>query len=139
MANSNQLLTEILARFPEADPSSEFFNEDINGCDAVDFISEFIPRVKECLALAGASPEVAIGYRVEEPEDKIFVFSIDPVLFKKQRTLFTQLLDGEEKDPSIDFEPLEGIRDLLDTIADQAHDVYGMDTLFCLNSEEEEG
>lgn len=44
-----KLLTEILERFPQADPESEFYNEEIDGCDAVNFISEIVPDIRKCL------------------------------------------------------------------------------------------
>ena len=73
----------------------------------------------------------------DQENEKIFLFSLDPQIFKKQRTLLSLLLDGDAKDSSLDFEPLEGIRNLLDTIADQAHDWYGMDTLFIVEGNHE--
>jgi hypothetical protein len=44
-----QLLQEIIEAFPQADPASEFYNEEINGCEAVNFLSEFIPEVRKYL------------------------------------------------------------------------------------------
>lgn len=46
---ATQLLQELIEAFPQADPESEFFNEEINGCEAVNFLSEFIPQVRMCL------------------------------------------------------------------------------------------
>jgi len=48
-ATSLQLLQHLVESFPQADPASEFYNDPINGCDAVDFLSEFIPQVKNCI------------------------------------------------------------------------------------------
>jgi len=44
-----QLLYEIIEAFPQADPASEFYNEEIDGCEAVNFLSGFIPEVRKCL------------------------------------------------------------------------------------------
>ena len=81
----------------------------------------------------------AVFKRHEEIQDneKVFLFSLDPQIFKEQRTLLTLLLDGDVKEASMDFEALEGIRNLLDAIADQAHDWYGMDTLFSVEDDHE--
>ena len=46
---SRELLLHLIETFPQADPASEFFNEEINGCEAVNFLSEFIPDVREYL------------------------------------------------------------------------------------------
>lgn len=43
------LLLELIENFPQADPASEFHGEEINGCEAVNFLSEFIPDVREYL------------------------------------------------------------------------------------------
>ena len=43
------LLRDILERFPQADTKSEFYNDDINGCEAVNFISEFVPEIRALL------------------------------------------------------------------------------------------
>jgi len=48
------LLRDILEQFPQADPESEFYNEDINGCEAVDFLSELVPEIR--LLLDADSP-----------------------------------------------------------------------------------
>ena len=41
-----ELLLELVEAFPPADPASEFFGEEINGCEAVDFLSSFVPIVR---------------------------------------------------------------------------------------------
>jgi hypothetical protein len=46
---SIKLLLELIETFPQADPASEFHGEEINGCEAVNFLSEFIPEVRKCL------------------------------------------------------------------------------------------
>jgi len=46
---ARNLLLELLENFPQADPASEFHGEKINGCEAVNFLSEFIPDVREYL------------------------------------------------------------------------------------------
>jgi hypothetical protein len=43
------LLRDILERFPQADPEREFYNDDINGCEAVNFISELVPEIRVLL------------------------------------------------------------------------------------------
>ena len=44
---SMRLLQAIIEAFPQADPASEFYNEEINGCEAVNFLSGFIPEVRK--------------------------------------------------------------------------------------------
>ena len=46
---ARNLLLELIENFPPADPASEFHGEEINGCEAVNFLSEFIPDVREYL------------------------------------------------------------------------------------------
>lgn len=46
---ARELLLKIIEAFPQADPASEFYNEEINGCEAVNFLSEFIPKVRKHL------------------------------------------------------------------------------------------
>jgi hypothetical protein len=46
---TRNFLQELIETFPQADPASEFHGEEINGCDAVNFLSEFIPDVREHL------------------------------------------------------------------------------------------
>ena len=41
-----ELLLELVEAFPPADPASEFYGEEINGCEAVDFLSSFVPIVR---------------------------------------------------------------------------------------------
>lgn len=50
---ARNLLLELIENFPQADPASEFHGEEINGCEAVNFISEFIPDVREHLDSEG--------------------------------------------------------------------------------------
>src|SRR6266702_553468 len=52
------LLLEIIEAFPQADPASEFYNEEINGCEAVNFLSQFIPQIREYLD--SPPPKVAV-------------------------------------------------------------------------------
>lgn len=49
MHQATTLLRDILERFPQADPLSEFYDEEINGCDAVDYLSELIPEIRTLL------------------------------------------------------------------------------------------
>jgi len=46
---ARELLLEIIEAFPQADPASDFYHEEINGCEAVDFLSRFIPRIRDYL------------------------------------------------------------------------------------------
>jgi hypothetical protein len=46
---ARNLLLELIENFPQADPASEFHGEEINGCEAVNFLSGFIPDVREYL------------------------------------------------------------------------------------------
>ena len=55
---ARELLLEIIETFPQADPASEFYNEEINGCEAVNFLSQFIPRIREYLD--APPPKVAV-------------------------------------------------------------------------------
>lgn len=52
-----ELLRYILERFPQADPESEFYDEEIDGCDAVNFFSEIVPQIRECLEKNTAAQE----------------------------------------------------------------------------------
>ena len=55
---ARELLLEIIKAFPQADPASEFYNEEINGCEAVNFLSQFIPQIREYLD--SPPPKVAV-------------------------------------------------------------------------------
>ena len=46
---SQRLLQVIIEAFPQADPASEFYNEEISGCEAVNFLSGFVPEVRKYL------------------------------------------------------------------------------------------
>jgi len=48
-ATPAQLLQHLVESFPQADPVSEYYNAPIDGCEAVDFLSEFIPKVRDCV------------------------------------------------------------------------------------------
>jgi hypothetical protein len=43
------ILLHLIEAFPQADPESEFYNEEINGCEAIDFISEIVPKIRKVL------------------------------------------------------------------------------------------
>ncbi|MRR55687.1 MAG: hypothetical protein EG822_14485 [Deltaproteobacteria bacterium] len=43
------LLKHLIESFPQADPASGYYNEPISGCEAVDFLSGFIPEVRKCI------------------------------------------------------------------------------------------
>jgi hypothetical protein len=60
--SARELLLSILAQFPQADPDSEDYDTGIDGCNAVDFICDLVPRIKECLANIPqtTTPNVAI-------------------------------------------------------------------------------
>jgi len=47
--SAHLLLHHLIESFPQADPASGYYNESINGCEAVDFLSEFIPEVRTCI------------------------------------------------------------------------------------------
>lgn len=55
---TQHLLQHLIDSFPQADPVSEFYNDPINGCDAVDFLSEFIPEVRNYID--AEPPKVAV-------------------------------------------------------------------------------
>ena len=73
------------------------------------------------------------------------------VQYRRDIAKLKRLLNGQEKElkhlkreiqehggqPQAAEEPLEGIRNLFDAIADQAHDWYGMDTLFLSEDDHE--
>jgi hypothetical protein len=70
-------------------------------------------------------------------ESKQYVLHIDGKLFRAQRELLLKIADlvrrKQPYKPSLgDGELLEGLLNLTDAIADQAHDQYGID---CLLSE----
>ncbi len=82
---SRELLLHLIETFPQADPASEFYNEEINGCEAVNFLSEFIPDVRDyldnnenrenkALAVLKASWDFIENVTDEDPErtDKFF-------------------------------------------------------------------
>jgi len=46
---ATNILRAIIARFPQADPNSEEYDTGINGDDAVDFICQVVPQIKEVL------------------------------------------------------------------------------------------
>lgn len=109
----------------------------LSAAELPDDYAAIFEQITRCVAIDHVISAVFKLYGEDLGDEKVFLFSIDPQIFKKQRTLLTQLLDGDVKDASIDFEPLEGIRNLLDAIADQAHDWYGMDTLFTVEGDHE--
>ena len=55
---ARELLLEIIEAFPQADPASEFYDEEINGCEAVNFLSQYIPQIREYLD--APPPKVAV-------------------------------------------------------------------------------
>lgn len=57
-ATPTQLLHHLVESFPQADPDSEFYNDPIDGSDAVDFLSGFIPEVRNCID--AMPPKVAV-------------------------------------------------------------------------------
>jgi|GEM_PF-5517845 len=109
----------------------------ISAAELPDDYTALVEQTVKCVTIDSVVTAVLKRHEESPGDGNVFLFSIDPAIFKEQRTLLTQLLDGESKDPSINFEPLEGIRNLLDTIADQAHDWYGMDTLFLSENDHE--
>lgn len=107
---------------------------------AVELPDDYAALVKQtikCVTIDSVVTAVLKRHEESPKDGNVFLFSIDPAIFKEQRRLINLLLDGESKDTSIDFEPLEGIRNLLDALADQAHDWYGMDTLFLSEDDHE--
>jgi hypothetical protein len=109
----------------------------LSAAELPDDYAALVEQTTRCVSIDHVVTAVLERHEEGREDEKVFLFSIDPEIFKKQRTLLTLLLDGDTKDASIDFEPLEGIRNLLDAIADQAHDWYGMDTLFTLEGDHE--
>jgi hypothetical protein len=61
---------------------------------------------------------------------------IDGPLFRSQRELILELIESGEILTS-DIRILEGLQNLLDAVADIAHDEYGIDCLISLPEEEE--
>ena len=63
---------------------------------------------------------------------QLYSFTLDALSFKRQRELVLELTaEAEpEKFSSSRHQVLDGLTNLLDAIADQAHDVYGLDVLF---------
>ena len=58
---------------------------------------------------------------------------IDGPQLKQQRQLLSAIIDDGHAPTEDDLELLEGLRNLLDCVADVAHDEYGKDTLFLLS------
>lgn len=58
MASAIEILNIIRNQFPQADPNHEEYDSEINGGDAVDFISEIIPQIIE--VLDRPAPKVAV-------------------------------------------------------------------------------
>jgi hypothetical protein len=74
--------------------------------------------------------------------DQVYALNVDGPLLRKQQELLLKLSEfanrGRSYVPQADERPLwEGLNCLLDEIADQAHDRYGIDCL--LTSSDEEG
>jgi hypothetical protein len=57
------------------------------------------------------------------------ISKIDGPIFKKQRELLHAIINSGVL-AKVAVEPLQGLENLLDEIADCAHDVYGKDCLF---------
>jgi hypothetical protein len=55
------LLLNLLETFPQADPESEFYDEEIDGGDAVKFISETVPKIRELLEKQDVIEGRAVG------------------------------------------------------------------------------
>lgn len=69
--------------------------------------------------------------KTKEPRGIVVQMFIDPELLKTQRYVLGALLD---RNPDIlnkeEHEALEGINGIMEAIADQAYDIYDMDTLW---------
>lgn len=109
----------------------------LSAAELPDDYAALVEQTIRCVSIDHLVTAVLKRHEEIQENEKVFLFSLDPQIFKEQRTLLTLLLDGDVKDASMDFEQLEGIRNLLDTIADQAHDWYGMDTLFTVEDDHE--
>jgi len=59
----------------------------------------------------------------------VLISNLDAELFKQQRRTLTEIISSVELSQE-QYETLEGLQNLLDEIADQAHDKYGLDTLY---------
>lgn len=57
-ATPTKLLQHLVESFPQADPASDFYNDPIDGSDAVDFLSEYIPEVRNYID--AEPPKVAV-------------------------------------------------------------------------------
>ncbi len=106
----------------------------LSAAELPDDYAALVEQLITCVSIDHMMTAVLKRHTENQEGEKVFLFSIDPEIFKQQRILLTLLLDGDKKDTSINLEPLEGIRNLLDAIADQAHDWYGMDTLFTMEA-----
>jgi hypothetical protein len=58
---ANDILLYLIETFPQADPESEFYNEGIDGCNAVDFISEIGPKIRKVLDKHDVNEGRALG------------------------------------------------------------------------------
>jgi hypothetical protein len=109
----------------------------LSAAELPDDYAALVEHTIKCVSTDHMVTTVLKHHEEGQENEKVFLFSIDPEIFKEQRALLTLLLDGALKDTALDFEALEGIRNLLDAIADQAHDWYGMDTLFTVGGDHE--
>jgi hypothetical protein len=74
-------------------------------------------------ALAGGPPDGATRRREHE-----YFLDLDGLLFRRQRQALVRLRDGNQPSAE-DQELIEGLINLTDAIADQAHDRHGVDCL----------
>ena len=75
-------------------------------------------------------------------EMKPYTLDVDGPLFRAQRELLLKIADHAQKNqPYVptpgDSDLLEGLVNLTDDIADQAHDQYGIECLICEDDEDE--
>ncbi len=61
--------------------------------------------------------------------EKAYFLSIDGALLREQRAVLNEILSASAKLTNRERGALEGIRNLLDSVADQACDIHGIDCL----------
>src|ERR1700694_1213475 len=79
----------------------------LSAAELPDDYAALVEQTIKCVSIDHVVTAVLKRHEEDREDKKVFLFSLDPEIFKQQRTLLTLLLDGDVKDASIDFEPLE--------------------------------
>lgn len=96
---------------------------------------EKVLQVNTQLKISDVTSSSILPQTTRMDKDSLFA-GIEGPLFKQQRQVLSAIIDnGHLPADKNELELLEGLRNLLDCIADVAHDEFGKDTLF-LSSEQ---